>query len=379
MLHLFKKTYITLDISVDLDYHRFVVSKEVGYPLGDFLEALHPNKLLGYGRSFEELKEKGQTIEDIIQACLLKNNENYKCIIYCDKESFSKFLSIWFKSIFLNIDCKSSYQIIQAYFSKRTLLSYYSDRSTKGDEPFIHTRKQTFEEFKEIFDSTEENTEVTNLAMQLNSSRTLEYLLGTYIYDGSYKEELKNITKVMINRYVEGVLKETWRTLIENAILKPEFLKVLNIDTVYSLENLDDIKNEERLQPLVKANAWRMVHTKFDRNRKDLNLKEFDWKEILLIKYQIQASLWENVTYKPIPKLVDNLTSRVFLYMDCLLAPEFTDDHLEEILNFERNTFDHCRFWTMKDIENINWYLADYFLQCKHIGETEKLEKFKLR
>jgi len=379
MLHLFKKTYVTLDTSIDLDYHRFVISEEAGGPLAEVLENMHPNKLLGFGTSIENLKERGTTIETMFEKCLLKNSEGYKCIIYCDKISYCSILSVWFKSLFLNIDAESSYKIIQSYFLKRSLLNFVSQRGISDDTDYFLPKKPTFEEFENIFNTTPENEGVTQLVYGLDDSKSLEYLLANYIYDGSHKEQLKTAIKRIVNRYVEEVLKETWRTIAENALLKPEFLTNLSISTKYDFDNLENIKDEEYLQPLIKANAWRILDTRYDPNRKQLDLKEYDWREILRIKNQIQAAYWEPVTHRPLPAGVSSLLARAFLYIDCLVAAEFTDEHLESILNFERNNFDHTRFWAMKDNENINCYLADYFLATKYTGEISKLEKFKLR
>lgn len=379
MLHLFKKTYITLDNSIDINYHRFVISAEAGFPLAEILNNLYPNKLLGYGLNMDLMVEQGMPLDYMLEQCLLKNNEGYKCILYCDKDAFCKILSSWFKSLFLNIDSESAYKIIQSYFQKRTLLSFVADRGNKDNHQFLITKKPTSEEFSSIFENTPMNDNVTQFIQTINDSKTLEYLLGSYIYDGSYKEELKSVVKIIINRYLEEVLKETWRTIAENAILKPQFLSNIGITTKYTLDNLDDLQKEENLQPLIQANAWRIINTKFDPNRKELNLKEFDWRQILRIKNQIQAAHWETVTHKPLPEAVSSLLSRSFLYIDCLCAAEFTDEHLEKILEFEQNIFDHTRFWAMKDNENINCYLADEFLLAKYSGQNNSLEKFKLR
>lgn len=379
MLHLFNKTYITLDNAIDLDYHRFVISRESGFPLADILSTLHPGKLLGCGVSMEHMILQEMPLEYMLEQCLLKNNEGYKCILYCDKDTFCLILSLWFKSIFANIDCESSYKIIQAYFQKRSLLSFITDRGHKDDYQFVITKKPTLDEFSNIFNNTLINDNITQFTQTLTDSKTLEYLLASYIYDGSYKEELKLAVKKLISRHVEEDLKETWRTIAENALLKPQFLTNIGITTNYTIDNLQDLMDEEYLQPLIKTNAWRLLNSKFNPNRKELNLKEFDWREILRIKNQIQAANWEPVTHKPLPEGVSSAISRTFLYIDCLCAEEFTDEHLEKILTFEQNNFDHTRFWGMKDNENINCYLADYFLSARYSNQNSSLEPFKLR
>lgn len=379
MFHLFDRTYLVLDTHIDLDFHRFVISKEFGLPLEPVLETLHPNKLMGYGKSFDDLvgeDKQYKTYAELLQRCIQVNNTKQKVVIYCDKESFFRFASLWFKSLFKQIDCASAFKIIRAYFLKFILLSDISYRGVKGIAEYYNDKQPNYEEFESVFNSLVEDKTITYTISTVKDKRSVEFLLASYLYDGSCREELKKPVRVMISRHVEEYLKEAWRNIMHNSLRIP-MQNAFNLN--YNLNNLEEIYNEPRIQILTDLNAWRTVHSKFN-SRPDLDLTLLSDSDIVELKNLLRISYISNL-----PGLEEYLWTRVYLYIDILRSPVLTDEGLQSIIDLEIslasgesiNPLD--RFWGYKDVENLNTFLADHFIREKILGNVEELGRYVLR
>jgi len=383
MFHLFGRVYIALDAAIDLDYHRFVISKDFGYPLDSTLENLHPNKLIGYGKTFEDLvgsDKRYKTYAELLQECIKINNSDQKFIMYCDKESFLKFMCMWFKSIFLQIDSEFSFKIIRAYFLKILLLSEFTTRGVKGVAIHYQKNMPDYEEYKSIFNSTAENIPLTYIVGTIGNQKSIEYLLASYLYNGSYKEEIKSRIKIMISRHIEENIKEAWRNIIQNS-LKIPMQQAIGLN--YTLENLEDIVLDNNIKLLTDLNSWRTLYSRFDR-KPDLDLTIFSDEEILQLKNLMTLS----VVVKNNSEMNNPIWKRAYLYIDILRTQELSDQDLEKIINLEISSASEMyddwqlsidNFWGIKDSENINTFLIDYIIHEKILNNNYSIGKFVLK
>ena len=89
LLHLFKKTYIDLDLHIESQFDRVVISEELGNKQLDILEKITPGTLFSFGHTWADVigpDKQYPTLFDFIKFCSDHNDKtNRKLTIYCDK------------------------------------------------------------------------------------------------------------------------------------------------------------------------------------------------------------------------------------------------------------------------------------------------------
>ena len=374
MFHLFNKTYIEIDSYIDCNNNRLVISETQGFPMLQMLDAVFAGKNLAYGPNIESLigsDKQFPTYIDLLKFCFDFNaTEDKKVVIYCDRAAYTKIISLWYKTIFLNIDVEHAYLISQGWLAKEILLVH---RSNTGPQKVDYTDfLPSFEDFSAVFDNTtiiEDDT----LLSSLEYHRSMEFLLASYVYDGSFKDELKSRVLKMLNRFIEEMFKEAWQSIQAN-ILRKQWQDILGTSE-YTISNLVDILDDPVLQKLKSTNAWRAGRGIINEARTPLDITSFTDADIELITSQ----LIKTHTFSIDAHLTHPTTKRKLQYVELVRKTELTDQDLEDILDIELEPTDDQRFWSIKDMETINIYLVDYVLEARKYNRKDTLAPLLLK
>lgn len=370
MFHLFNKTYLHIDAFVNGYENRLVISETNGYPMLEILEKTYTGTLLAYGPKVSDVVGPGKQFEDfadLFDFCFNQNNETEtRIIIYCDPAAFMTLCAVWFKSIFVNIDATSAYKILKSYFAKLIL---------QGGRGEAHLNNQ----YREFLFSYEEFSEIFNGASAMNADlllskiigfRSMEYLVGSYTYNGSHKEELRSTVYKMLTRCVEEFLIEGWRTIQEN-ILKEDFQEEFEL-AYYDLDNILDMVNDPKLVALKSTNAWRALAGVGD-IRKSLDMTKLTQLEVDLIKEQI-AFMDAKVGSESHPNF-----TRAMKYIDICHKGFVSDEELSLILDPAFHPVEDTRWWSIKDRENMNLYLLEMIFNERLKNRTNLLGAYLLK
>lgn len=372
MFHLFSKTYIEIDAVIDNNENRIVISETCGFPMMELLRPLYAGFSQSYGQTVEDVIGEGKqfaTFLDMMEFCYEINQEGKKIIIYCDQQAYVKIISHFFKTVFVNIDAESAYRISKANFSKEILLTH---RSIAGMSGHYENWLPSLEVFTSIFnEAIIDETQTAAFLINIQPQRSVEYLLASYVYNGSFKEELKNRIYLMINRHVEELLDGGWRSIQQN-ILRKHVQERFNTIS-YNIDNVTDMLNDPIFATLKNMNAWRAALGGVNSPRVPLDLSVLSDEEISTVISQLKMTLLGDDTISH-PTIV-----RALYYIDILRNNQITDQELENIIAFELNPPDDGRFWSLKDEETINIFLADYILEARKYGTTSDLAPYLLK
>ena len=367
MIHLFEKTYLELETFIQLSEQRFVISENSGYPLDYLLDKMHPNKHLGNGNSIADLIGEGKqfaTIEDFFLFCLNKNADTSKrVIIYCDKTTLIKLACYWFKTIFANIDASSAHAIIKTDLIKGA----FWDKS--GHKAFYRDSIPTEEEVTAIFNSTTvdiANEKNIELFQATETSRSIEYAMASYLFNGSKAESVRKSLEFFMGRKIEGSLL-SMKYFIQQGSLNPELTKFFT-DVEISLDNILAVTSTEFF---IELEAAVLRQTDF----KNLTEQQFTQLKTYLqmsIDYQLESQ-----------DVIENPCIRMSLeYLDYFYRGRgLSLSDLDEVINKSLiiNDFIH-RFWDTGDFANVNLFLFEIFRRNKITGgDVALLQPYLLR
>jgi hypothetical protein len=375
MFHLFRKTYIEVDSFVDPNVNRIVISETHGYPVLEMLSKIYLGTPIAFGLTYDDVVGEGKrfnTFLEMIQFCFNQNESTgKKIIIYCDPAAYIKVISLWYKSIFVNIDAVSAYRITRANFSKEIMITH---RAIQGLENQYNNFLPDLATFQTVFDAVSvDDLNIDAFINGLGDNRSIEYLLAAYVYDGSHKDELKFRIWSMINRHVEEYLKEAWRSIQLN-ILKENWQSLLGTST-YTIDNITEVLDDPILEPLKRTNAWRAVSGGSNIARTPLDLSTFTEEELIHIKHLAHKTYLHTLPTDPVHPGFE----RKHVYIDMIKSPGLTDEELAQVIDYEINPPDDLRFYSMKDEESINVYFVDWILEMKRNNNVAMLQPYVLK
>jgi hypothetical protein len=375
MFHLFRKTYIEVDSYIDPNVHRIVISETNGHPVLEMFSSLYVGTPLAFGVTYDDVVGEGKrfsTFLEMIQFCFNQNEStDQKIIIYCDPAAYVKVISLWFKTIFVNIDATAAYRIIQGNFSKEIMITH---RTIQGLADQYGNFLPDLATFQTVFDNVSvDEVDAYSFINGLGNNRSIEYLLAAYIYDGSHKDELKFRLWSMVNRHVEEYFKEAWRSIQLN-ILKESWQSLLGTAT-YTIDNITEVLDDPALEPLKRTNAWRAASGGSNVARTPLDLSTFTEEELTQIKHLAHKTYLHTLPTDPVHPGFE----RKHVYIDMIKSPGLTDEELTQVLDYEINPPDDLRFYSMKDEESINVYFIDWILEARRTNNIAVLQSYMLK
>lgn len=345
MLHLFSKVYIASDVTIDINFDRVVISDVHGNQLYSALEQVTYGELISYGKTLESVLG-GTTFPAFIQALKTKvDTTGKKVIIYADDVNFIKFMSIWLKSIFVDCSSTAAWKIIDSYISKEKAYKNWRYKDTTTEEEIYPLVTET------AF-TTDYNQATATTISNVQSSLSVEFLLSSYLANGTYKQELKDSISILLERSMQELAIEIKHVFIKNCS-RPTF-PVLNVSSNFF--NNSTLYVEESLGRV--SSVFNSVDIK------NATQTDIDAFKLAAETIYVQWDQFESTS---------SIIQRIDL-VDLVRSP-ITDTQLNDLIDFEKTALGTCRFFSSSDEEKINLYFLDYVLFTTNLNLQQYILK----
>jgi hypothetical protein len=334
MLHLFRKVYLEHDANIDYNYDRVVVSELNGVQNWSEIEKISGGRLITYGKNLNNLNNVN-SFKDLLNKVNDKTIETDKPVyIYADKDSYYKILSLWYKIILPNATTNDIVSLVKLNFDYKNFLkisSYWNmvDKNKNNDILFDSEKLQS--EYDDLEINRQEYQSFVNNNI---SSFSVEFLLTSYLYNGSKKNNLKSslipLVKIEISKWLYNI-----RELFTYHLLNKNFLTKIGITQTYSMNNcLDVLKNKH---PIVQT---------FYNNSSVFLLNNLDYAtyDVCLTTGSKSLINFANITDQHIENIRQFLVSLgvsevewsyLIDILPLLRNSQFTDKQLDDIINHQ--------------------------------------------
>jgi len=388
MFHLFKKVYVELDDAIDTSVNRIVISEINGVPMMDSLSSITPGVLISFAKSLDEIIGAEKQYQSLLNFLEYVDEQyvesNRKIVIYCDRNTYLNLTTSWLKIILPNITIGSAYGIITSYMFTTRMFG------TSELVPFSRAYRMTqtdytitLEDFVTLFSNIDiERDNYASFVSELHNSLSIEFLLASHWYNGSYKEELKSVAKGKISIGMQQFLYEAKSFIVEN-ILNTPVISQFGLQKIYDLSNLSEIFTDTGLDIWFDESIWNvqtigMSHTYSDINYQNITTEQYN-KFANHLRIYISAS--ENLPYRPANirpgiNLNDWCDAKIRCLQMCILD-ELTDSDLESLLD-ETSDFDCMQILEWVETEKFNPFLITFLHKAMLARETNVLRVYSL-
>lgn len=334
MLHLFKKIYLEHDANIDFNYDRVVVSELNGVQNWSEIEKISGGQLLSYGKNLDSLNNIN-SFKDLLN----KVNDqtittNKPVYIYADKNNYYKILSFWYKIILPNANVNDIVSLVKINFDYKNfwkVSSYWNmvDKN-KNNDILFDSEKLLIE-----YNNLEINRQEYQSFIDNNISNfSVEFLLASYLYNGSKKNNLKNslipLVKIEISKWLYNI-----RELFTYHLLNKNFLTRIGITETYNINNCFDVLKNNH--PIIQT---------FYNNPNVFLLNNLDHAtyDIVLTTGSNSLINFNNITDQHIENIRQFLVSLgvsevewsyLITVLPLLRNSEFTDQQLDDIINHQ--------------------------------------------
>jgi hypothetical protein len=376
MLHLFKKIYLDIDENLNTFRDRIVISKNHGYRVSSDLENSFDGKLFYFSLSLEELIGENKTFSSFVdmmnQISLKLEERNKPIVIYSDSENFLKILINWYKLVLKEPKCDECYSLLKSYSFKENLFSNGRMRISHT-QYYLNFEKNLFDSLFEIININK--TEKENFVKENKKFFSIEFLLASYLFDGSSSEEVKKILKVLIKKDLEKYFYEIKEILLVH-LLRKAFQQKLQTTKVYDFSNFYDIVNDE--SPLVKVffkkEIWNnegLFKPSTSGNIKFENITDDDIDNFIKFT-EISGEEWEEENFYRFNKS----DKYKLTFLKHITKDVMTDEELKEIIDFELKGNHAAGTFYSIDLETVNHYFIDFVLNCVKENTKEKFQYY---
>lgn len=261
MFHLFKKIYVAFDDAINVDEDRIVISETNGVGMLHDLDNAVDGELKAYAKNLEELIGEGKQFGNFLLFLNFLNRHfetsNRKLIIYCDKIAHRKLITTWLKIILPNATFDTAYKIIASHVFQIKMFGT-SDIST-FIRPYRLTQEENYSsqgEYYEVFQSVDANRNIyASFLTHIKDFISIEYVLASYLYNGSYKEELKKIALEKLKIGMQNYLLEC-KTCILSNLLDKSIVGQFSPTVAYDLTNLNSVINDPAFDVWFDSAIW---------------------------------------------------------------------------------------------------------------------------
>lgn len=379
MIHLFGKVYLAHDVNLDISFDRVVISAQHGVPVLASYEQLAGGVLLAYGKEVSKVIGKGKTYSSYVKMFQTIGDHSeandVRVMIFADSTAFNDILSHWYGIILPNIDADSlvalgkSLQFKFNVFNRgsRSSVSIHDDNTIDMGDLFLAPANDT----KELASFVESN----------KGKFGVEYLIASYLNDGSCKEELKAVMTKIYKKSLEVLLTDIKEGFLVT-LLHEGFAERVGLDQVYTFDNFTDILNDQSdiAQLFLSERLWHSPWIKLPSssssarsNLKVENITEEDaaaFKQAIVdfAEYSMGDLIWNTTIKKEEIKL------------DFIQAfTDFTDDLLDDMLAADRDSESvHGAFFPI-NLETVNHYLIRTIMYAHRDGDTSTVQSFSVR
>lgn len=261
MLHLFKRVYLELDNSIDLNVNRYVISKENGGALLNDLQAVVYAQLLDNASTIDELIGPGKKFENFLTFLNELNRQvdvlQSSVVIYCDKEAYLQIACTWLKIVLPNITMDDAYGIVASnLFQTRMLGTSELADFTRPYRSTMVDRFVTIQEFNQYYSTISVNPALyAGFVNLVRSGLSLEFVLASYLVNGSYKEELKAVAHNQIKIGMQLFLYEC-KTFIIESLLNKQIIDQFSPTVEYTFSNLEQFITDPAFDVWFEPSIW---------------------------------------------------------------------------------------------------------------------------
>jgi hypothetical protein len=364
-MKLFKNTYVDLDLNINLNIDRIVVSVDHGFPaVAPLVEGL-PGKLIAYGLSISDvLSQKNySSLTEILEECY--NSDSDKIVIYCDTASYHAILTYWFKLIFPNINSDAGRLLIESMILK------YFFKSGAGwtlNPDYYNSSIPSRDSYTELFNSiADDSSKATSLLSKISNDYGLDFLIISYLYNSTHKEQLKTQIHPYINLMACQFCRLLWKKICSPILVRKTIQDKFNITaTESSFDYIISIEKNPSFQNFLNLAS----------NDASIDFTTLSLDQINDIKQKID--LLKNI-------LLNNDSfvelNRLHSYIEISSEQTISDENLDVIINYELfppdNAFGITNMIPDKNI--INPYILEYAYEAKRNNQIELLAPYLLR
>ena len=359
MIHLFNKIYLDTDEAINQKYKKvFVSDVSVKYIIEDINN--NNKSIITSFSNINQIIEKHKSLNDFF---VFISQFNEKIIIYADEKNYLTFLIFWISSILKNPNKKEIFLLVKSLLFRENIFnnSRFNFNNKKNNKNY-----QTLNEicFNKIFDELK----FEDLA-QFKKNTSVEYLLTSFLFDGSFKEELKFSMTNLIRKDLIKYLYELKEIFLVH-LRTTKFIDKLQLKNKYDFSNFDEILyDDSKFSNLFTTERiWNKPFKIVDDDKDSIMLKNITEEDIVNFKEftVISGSSWvEESCYIFMKSDVNKLD-----FLPCF--SNFTDDLLYKIIEAE-STFDHSAgsFFSI-DLSTVNHYFIQTILENKNNKEFLK-------
>lgn len=379
MFHLAHKLYLCHENTIDTNNDRVVISQENGYYMHEVIQKISNGTLFKCANSIEDLI-KGKDISDffseLIDFCLQRDRP---LCIYTDKKTLAFIQLAWFNLIFKEPAFETCEMLYNSNVFKYDM--FYKGRFSlnHGTNAKIDLALNTGT-LKSIYDKIPHaaNAKKRSFFTRYSKYVSVEYLLASYVHNGSMKKELKENIRRLFRKDIEKYIYELKEIFIIHFTTRI-FKERLSLEKEYDIRNMQNIINDKsKFAELFMSNrlfftsGMDLPSSRANKNFRFDKITEQDvnnFKEFTVLS----GTTWgEEAVYQFIKSDINKLD-----FID-IINGEFTDKRLEDLLNAE-STYEHAAgsFFSI-DLETVNNYLIGYILDARFKNDRENLRNMTL-
>lgn len=264
MIHLFHKVFISSDESIDVKNDKIIISENNARQDNFmFYEDMTQTKVLMYGRNFKVLELKPA---EFFQKCLNHAVQtNNRLVIYTDSNAMVEVLAHYYSMVLVDDSKDNVKRIIKAQLFNYNMFNR-SIQSQLGFSTSPNAEFTTLEMDAVLSRVYSERDQFSDYYInKLKSYQSLEFMLASYLYNGTYKEEFKNIFSKMYLNTINGVAYDIKEAVIIN-MMKPRFCEAIGLSQTYTTANLEDLESDRSKvgELLFKHPAWSSKYLTMD-------------------------------------------------------------------------------------------------------------------
>lgn len=372
MIHLFKKVYLTTDRFIDIHADRIVVSKTAGFVVSS--DIISHGTLVANGISLFDIigpgKKYSSMLDMLVQINDMVNQTNGKFYIFADEDALSTILHSWYKLILPNAENTSISQLVNSAVFRINVFYLNTFSSSQGTN--VLTTPLTIPEPDASFYVT------GDLPPDVKSNASVEFLLASYLTNGSMKESLKQSLSVLIKKDLEKYLLELKEIFFVH-LMTPKFVALLDLPVTPSLDNLEEVLtwNSKFVEVFTSQRLWNTPYmTMPSASHANIKINALTPEDVAVLKeFTTKAgSVWsEELSYMFVKSDISKLD-----FLGTQNPETFTDELLNQIIDVEAS-YDHAAgsFFSI-DLASVNHYLITAILNARNSGNLEYIVPFSL-
>jgi len=246
---LFKRVYLDLDDSIDLNVNRYVISQENGVDLLHDLAGVVHSDLIAFARNLDELigpdKKYANFLLFLNDVNRKADSYNSRIVIYCDRDTYLKLTSKWIKIILPNATPDDAYGLVSSSMFMTRMFGITQSVNNSFTRPYRQTQIEHYvspQEFHAQYNSTVVETGVYDGFVSLiTPTISFEYLLASYFVNGTHKDIIKNILKTTLKFGAQQYVYEAKAFMLRQLLSNNSMAEECTPTGSYDLGNLDTI------------------------------------------------------------------------------------------------------------------------------------------